>query len=95
MAEDATVSVIVAGSGYRELSSHSEVGQLGLTLGVQQDVPGLDVPVDLPHEVQVLQTLQGGVQDGGDLLFRQLTMAGRHTHTHAQKTFGLFQYLKY
>jgi len=58
---------------YRELSGYTKVRQLGMSLGVEQDVASLDVSVDLPHEVEILQTLQGGLQDGGDLLLRQLS----------------------
>lgn len=55
---------------YCELSSNSKVGQLGVTLRVQQDVSCFDVSVDFPHEVKILQTLQGGLHDGGDLVLR-------------------------
>lgn len=57
---------------HRQLPSHTEVGQLGVAFCVQQNVPGLYVSVDLPHEVQVLQSLQGGFEDGGDLVLCEL-----------------------
>ena len=55
-----------------ELASHSKVGELGVTLCVEQNVAGLDVAVDLPALVQILQTFQCIVQDGRDLIFCQL-----------------------
>lgn len=61
---------------YSELSCHAKVSQLGLPLGVEQDVASLDVSVDLPHEVEVLQTLEGGLEDGRYLVLGQLLDTG-------------------
>jgi hypothetical protein len=37
------------------LSGHSEIRQLGVTLGVEEDVSGLHVSVDLLAEVQIFE----------------------------------------
>ena len=38
-----------------------------MTFVVEEDVASLDVSVDLPSRVEVLQTLKCVVQDGGNL----------------------------
>ncbi len=43
-------------TGYRQLSGDAEIGELGVTFGVEENVSGLDVAVDLLAEVEVLQT---------------------------------------
>ncbi len=38
------------------MSGDAEIGELGVAFGVEKDVSGLDVAVDLLAEVEVLQT---------------------------------------
>jgi hypothetical protein len=52
---------------YCKLPSHTEVGQLGVTLIVEKYVACFDVSVNFAPRMQVLQTFQCVVQDGGDL----------------------------
>lgn len=57
---------------YRQLSSNSKVRQFGMSLRVEEDVSCLDVAMDLPHEVKVLETLQRRLQDSCNLVLCQL-----------------------
>lgn len=43
-----------------------------MSLGVEEDVSCLDVPMDLPHEVKVFKTFQRRLQDSGNLILCQL-----------------------
>ncbi len=63
---------------YGELSGDTEIGKLGVTLGVEQYVAGLDVPVDLAAKVQVLEALERVGQDRRDLLLLQRLLAESH-----------------
>lgn len=57
---------------YRQLSSNPKVCQFGVSLCIQKDVSCFDVPMDLPHEVKILESLQRRLKDGCDLIFCQL-----------------------
>lgn len=43
-----------------------------MALCVQENVASFYVSVDLPHEMQIFKALQGGLEDGGDLIFSEL-----------------------
>jgi hypothetical protein len=43
-----------------------------MALCVEENVACLDVSVDLPHEMQILQTFQCGLEDGGYLILCEL-----------------------
>lgn len=57
---------------YRQLSSNSKVCQFGVSLCVKKDVSCFDVPMDLPHEVKILEPLQRRLKDGCNFIFCQL-----------------------
>ena len=48
--------------------------EFGLAIKVEQNVSCLNVPVNFALEVEVLQTLEGTLQDVGDLIFFKLKM---------------------
>ena len=50
-----------------KLPCHTKISQFGVTFVVEEDVASLDVSVDLPSRVEVLQTLKCVVQDCGNL----------------------------
>src|SRR5262249_17448539 len=52
----------------RRADGQAEVGQVRHAVGVEQDVPRLDVPVDQPPAVHVLQRLGQGDQQGRRLV---------------------------
>ena len=56
------------GHGVSQLSGHAEVGQLGVTLGVQEDVASLDVSVDPQLTVEVVKAVEAARADGGYLV---------------------------
>ncbi len=43
----------------------------------EENIPCFDVPVDFPHEMEILQTFQGGFEDCGDLIFGELVKRER------------------
>lgn len=41
---------------------------------VEKNIPGFDVPVDFPHEMEIFQTFQGGFEDCGNFFLGELVI---------------------
>jgi len=57
---------------------HAEIGERGAPVRLHEDVAGLDVAVDRPPRVRVVEGVGDGVQDGQGLLHRQRAAHAQH-----------------
>lgn len=46
---------------------------------IEENISCFDVPVDFSHEMEILQTFQGGFEDCGDLIFGELVKTEKKT----------------
>ena len=57
-----------------QLSRNAKVGELGLSFDGEEDVAALDVSVNLPLGVEILEALQRVPEDDDDLILRKCVL---------------------